>query len=295
MLIWSVLHPIAWMAFVAGATADSIPANVAGLAGAETALVAAAAQRGMRDALDSRMSPLAILFQPYPTQGPAWIKEHTVPDARWAPEFAEVSGVGDLGYTVGSWHTTGADSLPLLAGSYLSFWRYHERTDWKVMLHITGGTPVQLPPAPAAGNQLQFVAGLLPIMASHDTVSARRNALGGADEALTTSAAKNGWRDAFAAVTATDVRCYRPGEPPAVGQAAVLERLANGAGAVEWDLVGSWLAQSVDLGYTYGKCRRGTGTAAEPKTEWAYVHVWRMDRKGSRKLALEFLAPIVRP
>jgi len=25
------------------------------------------------------------------------------------------------------------------------------------------------------------------------------------------------------------------------------------------------------------------------------VHVWRMDRKGSRKLALEFLAPIVRP
>jgi hypothetical protein len=283
-----------WFAFVPGATADSIPASVTGLAGAETALVAAVEQRGMRDALDSRLSPLAMLFQPYPTMGPPWIKEHAAPDARWAPEFVEVSGVGDLGYTVGPWHTTGVDSTPLFAGSYLSFWRYHERTDWKMMLHITDGAPVMAPPALPVGNQLHFAMGPVPVVASHDTVAARRNALGGADEALTASVAKNGWREAFAAFTAVDVRCYRPGEPPAVGQAAVLESLAKDTGTVEWDLVGSWLAQSVDLGYTYGKCRRGTGAAKEPKTEWAYVHVWRMDRGGSRRLALEFLAPIVR-
>jgi hypothetical protein len=39
---------------------------------------------------------------------------------------------------------------------------------------------------------------------------------------------------------------------------------------------------------------RGPAKPGEPGQEWSYVHVWRMDRKGSRRLVLEFLAPIVR-
>ena len=296
------LHLLLWSAFAAGAViapvvsaADSIPAPVAALAGAETALVTAVAGRGSRDALSSRMSPLAMLFQPYPAQGPVWIKEHVVPDARWSPAFVEISGIGDLGYTVGAWHTTGADSSVLLDGYYLSFWRYHERTDWKLMLHITAGVRVKMPPALPAENPLQFAMGPVPSIASHDTLAARRSALAAGDEGLGASVAQHGWRAAFAAVTADDVRSYRPGEAPAVGQAAVLDRMAQETGTAQWDLVGSWLAQSVDLGYTYGKCLRGTGVANEPGTEWSYVHVWRTDRRGRRRLALEFLAPLVRP
>lgn len=296
-MICSVFTPVLWLALAAGVTTDSIPAPVASLHGAETALVAAVAKQGMRDALDPRMSPLAMLFQPYPTMGPPWIKDHVVPDARWTPDLVEVSGVGDLGYTVGPWHATGADSTPRLDGYFLSFWRYHPRTDWKLMLHITGGalpSSPSVPATPIAGSPFQWNMGPVPVIASHDTLSARRNALGGADAALGAEVARQGWRAAYAAVTAPDARRYGPGAPPAVGQAAVLDQLATETGAVAWDQVGTWLAQSVDLGYTYGKCVRDPGTPNGTKTEWAYVHVWRMDRKGARRLALEFLAPIQR-
>lgn len=296
-MICSVFHPVLWLALAAGATTDSIPAPVASLQGAETALVAAVAKQGMRDALAPRMSPLAMLFQPYPTMGPAWIKDHLVADARWAPDFVEASGVGDLGYTVGPWHTTGADSTPRLDGHFLSFWRYHPRTDWKLMLHITSGVPSSSPssvPATPVVPAFQWSMGPVPVIASHDTLSARRGALGGVDAALAADVARQGWSAAYAAVTTPDVRRYGPGGSSAVGQAAVLEQLAQETGAVVWDQVGTWLAQSVDLGYTYGKCVRDPGTPNGTKTEWAYVHVWRMDRKGARRLALEFLAPIQR-
>lgn len=293
-MIWSALHPMVWLAFVAGASTDSIPPRLTSLSAAETALVAAVEKKGMRDAFDTRMSPLATLFQPYPTRGQTWIKEHAMPDARWTPAFVEVSGVGDLGYSVGPWHTTGADSLPVISGQYLSFWRYHPQTDWKMMLHITAGAHLQTKPAPPPAGEFAWIMGPVPVVASHDTVTARRNTLGAADAALAASVNQQGWRAGYAAVTAPDARGYRPGEPPAVGQAALLERLAKESGTVEWDVVGSWLAQSIDLGYTYGRCLRGAGAAGEPAQEWAYVHVWRMDRKGSRRLALEFLAPIVR-
>lgn len=293
-MIWSGLHPVVWLAFAAGASPDSIPPPVTSLRDAETALVAAAEKNGLRQALDSRLSPLGMLFQPYPTRGQPWVKEHDVPDARWTPARVEVSGLGDVGYTAGPWHTTGADSVPVIQGQYLSFWRYHPQTGWKILLHITAGAHLQTEAALPPPGSFEWIMGPVPVMASHDTVSARRNALGPADAALAARVGEQGWRNAYAAVTTSDVRAYRPGEPPAVGQAAVLERVARESGSVEWVVVGSWIAQSVDLGYTYGRCVRGTGNAAEPAQEWSYVHVWRMDRTGSRRLALEFLTPIVR-
>jgi ketosteroid isomerase-like protein len=64
----------------------------------------------------------------------------------WAPERAEVSEGGDLGYTVGAFRTTamGPDSVEMVTtGMYVSIWRRQADGSWKVEMDL--GNPVTGP------------------------------------------------------------------------------------------------------------------------------------------------------
>jgi len=58
---------------------------------------------------------------------------------RWAPDLADVSGDGSLGYTWGRWTLSGRpDSLrrPLAEGRYLTVWRREPDGSWKAEADI---------------------------------------------------------------------------------------------------------------------------------------------------------------
>lgn len=66
----------------------------------------------------------------------------------WAPDRAEVSNGGDLGYTVGSYRSIGigADGVEMVStGMYVSIWRRQEDGSWKVEMDL--GNPLT-PPEP---------------------------------------------------------------------------------------------------------------------------------------------------
>jgi ketosteroid isomerase-like protein len=64
----------------------------------------------------------------------------------WAPDRAEVSDGGDLGYTVGRYRTTalGPDGIEVLnTGMYVSIWRRQADRTWKVEMDL--GNPLTDP------------------------------------------------------------------------------------------------------------------------------------------------------
>jgi ketosteroid isomerase-like protein len=70
---------------------------------AERAFARAADEKGVREAFLAFLSDDAILFRPGPVPGREWVRSRPAPPIRlaWRPSFAEVSGAGDLGYTLG--------------------------------------------------------------------------------------------------------------------------------------------------------------------------------------------------
>lgn len=88
----------------------------------------------------------------------AWLREATASQGitgfTWAPNRAEVSNSGDLGYTVGEYRASGmgADGVHTgVAGEYVSIWRRQEDGSWKV--EMTLGNPTGPPePIPFPGG-----------------------------------------------------------------------------------------------------------------------------------------------
>jgi ketosteroid isomerase-like protein len=78
-------------------------ADRASLVEAERAFARAADEKGVREAFLAFLADDAILFRPAPVPGKEWMRSHPAPPIRlaWRPSFAEVSGAGDLGYTLG--------------------------------------------------------------------------------------------------------------------------------------------------------------------------------------------------
>ncbi len=69
----------------------------------------------------------------------------------WEPVKAEVSGSGDLGYTIGTYEQTVAvagESSVTSRGKYVTIWRKQRDGQWKIVLDA--GTPDQPPVVPSA-------------------------------------------------------------------------------------------------------------------------------------------------
>ena len=107
------------------------------LVAAERAFAVDASARGTRAAFLAALADDGLVFAPGPTNG------HRVWDLRaenknrleWAPELAEISASGDLGYTSGPWRFTPADAeKPTAFGHYFTVWRKGEDGKWKVLV-----------------------------------------------------------------------------------------------------------------------------------------------------------------
>lgn len=71
----------------------------------------------------------------------------------WMPERAEVSSGGDLGYTLGTYRSTGRgpDGAEMVSsGMYVSIWRRQEDGSWKVEMDLGN---VIIPPEPVSSEQ----------------------------------------------------------------------------------------------------------------------------------------------
>jgi hypothetical protein len=87
----------------------------------------------------------------------------------------------------------------------------------------------------------------------------------------------------FSSVAEDSIRFYRPQEFPEIGKDAAATVLAHAPKRIRFSEPKGEVSRGGDLGFAWGEY-----TAATPGD---YLHIWRKDRAGNWKLALELLHP----
>ena len=252
--------------------------NAKTLAAAEQAFAQEAREKGTRGAFLHALSDDAIVFEPGPTNAKKFwaAKPESKSLLQWEPVLAAVSTKGDLGYTTGPWSSKQDGTGPegVAHGQFVSIWRW-ENGQWKLRFDLGSSNPP--PKGPAAELQLvdnhapnESAADSEPVMRAHD----RRYAADRVGQMADTAE--------------ENVRLYQAEQFPVIGREEAIAALKKGATHRKFgEPKGGEVSGGGDLGYVWGEYTDGAATEASGY----YLRIWRKDRAGEWKLALDLLHP----
>ncbi len=308
----SLLDPVG----VGGHGTKASPA-LTSLIESERAFAKASGEKGTRDAFLEFLADESLLFTPGPSPGKLFYRNRPSIPTRlsWAPELADVSAAGDLGYTSGPWELrkTAADP-PTGFGHFNSIWRVQKDSQWR--LEVDLGISHEKPAVALADvKTVDSPKDIAPAPKETKPALDWQNELLDADRALAKRADAEGVVKAFDTAAADSVRVFRNEHLPAIGKADALKLLtASGTGL--WQPTLARVAKSGDLGYSSGAIRMtppevsqpgksaapgasasggatapnvsSTGaTPPAPATPHFYVRIWRRDKAGVWKVVLD--------
>ena len=244
------------------------------LAAAETAFAQESVEKGMRRAFLQVLSDDSIVFLPGPQNGKkAWeSKPASEAVLQWHPVLAATSTSGDLGYTTGPWtfKKSPANKEPTDFGHFVSIWRW-ENGKWKLLFDLGSDHP-RHPAEPSP--ELQLVENHAP----HESPVTALPAMLALDRSYASDRVRH-----FSSVAEDLIRVYPPQEFPVIGREAAAAALARAPKPISFGEPKGEVSHGGDLGFAWGEY-----TAATPGD---YLRIWRKDRAGNWKLALELLHP----
>lgn len=247
------------------------------LAAAETAFAQEALEKGIRSAFLDVLSDDSIVFLPGPQNGKKAFEakpESGEGVLQWQPILAATATNGDLGYTTGpsTYKKSASDTQPSY-GQFVSIWRW-ENGNWKLRFDIGSKNPTPTEPPP----ELQLIDNHAPNQSAVDAEALllARDRRYAADRAgqLAASAEEN-------------IRLYQPGKFPVAGSAEAAAALQKDDVPIKFAPPKTEVSRGGDLGYLWGEYTAG---AASQPTGY-YLRIWRKDRAGEWKLALDLLHP----
>lgn len=249
------------------------------LVAAERAFAALAVEKGTGPAFTAFLAPDAVLLKPQPLPARPLYEKRADDGTRlaWEPDFAELAGSGELGWTTGPWRwRRSAAEPPSAHGHFVSIWRRQPDGAWKVALDLGVSHPEQ--PAPT----LRVApASSAPPLAAPALEAARRDFLE-AQAAFAREAAQ-GHAEALSRWGAEDLRVFREGQAPG-GAALAAKALLS---SVETKDHG--LSRAGDLAYVYGLARTAEAPGAEGRP-CSTLHIWRRAKAGWQ-VAADILLP----
>ncbi len=275
-------------------------AALASLVEAERSFARTSEEKGLREAFLAWLAPDAIVFRPGPVEGrPVYEKMDPADPAvlNWGPGIADVAASGELGYTSGPYELRpGRDAEPTGFGHYVSVWKKQPDGTWRVVIDA-GITHPQDGPLPSTVEDLGPPgAGGVPELSPEALRDAEaafvKRAAGGFEE----RAGREGQRAAYRTFAAEKVRAYRPGRPPLLGKAALLEILLPGSGRVSpgsnrrRSTIRVGLSFTGDLAFQFGTFEYVKDRSAFETT--AYLRIWRRQTAGDWEIVLDLELPI---
>lgn len=270
------------------AAAGELPADLASLVEAERAFARDGVSMGVRDAFLAHFAEEGIAFYPHPVNAREAMRLRPVaprPPAvilDWEPETGQVSAAGDLGYNTGPFRLSLRDgSRPPSFGSFYSVWRRQAGGSWAVVLDYGVGGPDPGPLRPRAYRPA-YPAG--PKTTSHPAGSSGEPLLR-AERSLAGRVAAVGWDAACPGLFAESSRSLRDGAAPASGRDAACALASPGAEPVSWEPLEADLADSGDLGYTYGRYRKG-------REAGYFSRVWHRRADGAFEVLLDVASAV---
>ncbi len=238
----------------------------------------------------------SIVFRPHPVNGKQYTSRRPDPGIRleWEPAAVGVARSADLGWTTGPYRVYGdEESTPPLSGHFVSLWARQPNRRWKVIVDLgtedPAGAACPEPPELALAESVvsRARAGALDLAAVKERLLQLERDLSA--ESVAGSAAA-----AMAPVFRPDVRLYRDGHCPALGEMAALELVAARPGRLSWAPIDARVATSGDLAYTYGEYSLTEfADDREPLETGYFVRVWRREPDAAPwKIALDLTSPV---
>jgi ketosteroid isomerase-like protein len=158
-------------------------------------------------------------------------------------------------------------------GQFVSIWRW-ENGKWKLLFDLGSDNPAPTEPAP----KLQLVDNHAPNESAVDAQPIMR----ARDRRYAANRAQQ-----VTACAEDNIRLYPPLKFPVIGKAEVAAALQKDALPIKFGEPKSEVSRGGDLGYLWGEYTAGAAT----DTTGYYLRIWRKDRAGEWKLALDLLHP----
>jgi len=247
-------------------------------------------ERGVRDSFLEFFADDGINFQPGPVIAKPTLRARapspTNIELQWEPVTADVSLAGDLGYTTGPYVLSGG-GMPKRYGYYFSLWKLQPDGSWKVVLDMGISTP----------GPESTPAHFVPLDSRRGWRSRAARAVIESDElinlerAFSSACRTIGSAEAISQYAAPTVRLHRDGVYPIVGRAPVRAYWSRARLRMTLEPEKAHIAQSGDLGYTYGKYHANAiGNAASVENGY-YTRVWKKDTQGRWRVIVDVLNP----
>jgi ketosteroid isomerase-like protein len=265
------------------------------LVAAEKAFAATSVAKGVRESFLMFFAEDGINFQPHPTKTRESFLKRPAPAVRppvelnWRPIYADISRAGDLGYTTGPYmfKDLSPEKRPTRFGYYFSIWKKQTNGEWKVVIDCGIGTPGHTTP------RLEFrAAPQIKWKASRKVdLESERASLFDLDRKFLSAVQSQGIVNGYLGYLSNDARLHRDDLLPMTESAVIRSYLSSRISTLSWAPIKSDIAQSDDLGYTYGSYELKFA-GAEKTQKGYYVRVWKRDSRGNWKLALDTFSPI---
>jgi ketosteroid isomerase-like protein len=256
------------------------PTPLASLVDAERAFARMSVATSQRDAFLEYFADDGVWFVPAPANTKAALRKQA-PQAGapgrvldWDPITGDVAASGDLGYTTGPWvarepAVAGQPGRKLETGWFFSVWRWTTASGWRVLadfgVNASHGRTLR-----AQAFRRADVRAVAP--GASGAADASADALRTADAGFAVRASAAGWGAALRELATPDVRTYRNGHEPAVGQTEAASVTSLGARAVTWQPTFALASAAGDIGVTYGSY---VDELPGKPIKGYYLHVWK--------------------
>ncbi len=275
---------------------EKLSPDMGSLVEAERAFARTSVEKGIRESFIMFFADDGINFQPHPVKTKETLLKQPAPATRppivldWQPVYADISRAGDLGYTTGPYSLTdhSPQNRPPRYGTYFSIWKKQADRTWKVVVDAGIKTPDH------SGQAVTFkAASQSPSRRGTSKINLQieRAALMNLDREFLRASQSREVSAAFLDYLGGEPRLHRDGRFPLIGRDSIQAFLSANKMEFTWEPIQSDIAQSGDLGYSYGSYDL-TYSDTKVTEKGYYVRIWKRDAKGKWKLELDTLSPI---
>jgi len=203
----------------------------------------------------------------------------------WIPNFARISGNGDLAFTAGSYiYQNGKTDDDKVYGDYISLWRADPEGKFKLLINLG----IQHPEAEKESlTDFRSPEPEKRVAPSKDPFGGKKIIL--ATDELFNHSLTISTIGTYKEFLSLEGHFYFPGFDPLTGREQVMKFISNEAITISAQTVNAGRSTSNDLAYTYGKARIKKGSIL---SNYNYVRIWELDKNHKWNVLLEAFSAI---
>ena len=241
-----------------------------------------ATEQGTRAAFLANMADDALVFNPDRIVAkPFWTARPTSPSLlSWAPNYADVSSNGMIGYTTGNWEfrPKGKEDTPTAFGEFITIWLRYPDGKYKFVVDIGVGHDK---PAKYSND---WRTSIEKVKDANEKNTSPADIANG----FLQTAGSDGMGKAYSLYASDEIHVFRENKEPVIGKKAVLASQKGNKALVAFAKRSTFFG-SGDISYNLGTYTMSKGDKVVEKGN--SMQIWKLT-KGKWQIVLDILKPV---